>query len=186
MQQVVRGGTGTGARLPDGREVAGKTGTTDQGRAIWFNGYIPQMATSVAMFRSDGKPLKIPGFGAYGGQLPAQIWRTYMSDAVNIKGYDPKPFGEPSIRPGGGVGPPDGLGPGNTEEPGSDGPSEPPPTSDTDEPDIPPPPSGPPTINPPDPGGGGGGGGNDGGGDGDGGGGGGPDDGGGGGPIPNN
>ncbi|MGH3243756.1 MAG: transglycosylase domain-containing protein [Spirillospora sp.] len=176
MQQVVRGGTGTGAQLPDGRDVAGKTGTTDKGRAIWFNGFIPQMATSVAMFRSDGKPLDIPGYGAYGGQLPAQIWRTYMSDAVNIKGYDPESFGSPSSRPGGGwTGPPEGTGP-STEPPDTGGPSEPPPS--TDEPDLPTPPTDLPTIIPPDPGGGGGGG-DDGGGGGDPGG----DPGGGGGPA---
>ncbi|TDD29368.1 penicillin-binding protein, partial [Actinomadura sp. KC06] len=140
MQQVVRGGTGTGAQLPDGRDVAGKTGTTDEGRAIWFNGFIPQMATSVAMFRSDGKPLNIPGYGAFGGQLPAQIWRTYMSDAVNIKSYEPESFGSPSSRPGGGwTGPPDGLNPGGTQPPDTGGPSEPPPP--TDEPDFPAPPT---------------------------------------------
>ncbi|TDB87628.1 penicillin-binding protein, partial [Actinomadura sp. KC216] len=139
MQQVVRGGTGTAAQLPDGRDVAGKTGTTDEGRAIWFNGFIPQMATSVAMFRSDGKPLNIPGYGAFGGQLPAQMWRTYMSDAVNIKGYEPESFGEPSSRPGGGwTGPPDGIGPGRTQEPDTGEPSEPPPT---DLPSIPAPPT---------------------------------------------
>ncbi|TMQ95906.1 penicillin-binding protein [Actinomadura soli] len=164
MQQVVRGGTGTGAQLPDGRDVAGKTGTTDEGRAIWFNGFIPQLATSVAMFRSDGKPLNIPGYGAFGGQLPAQIWRTYMSDAVNIKGYEPESFGSPSSRPGGGwTGPPDGIGPGGTEPPDTGGPSEPPPS--TDAPDLPEPPTDLPTILPPDPGDPGGGDGDGGGGD---------------------
>ncbi|WP_170180597.1 transglycosylase domain-containing protein [Actinomadura pelletieri] len=158
MQQVVRAGTGTGAQLPDGRDVAGKTGTTDEGRAIWFNGFIPQMATSVAMFRSDGKPLNIPGYGAFGGQLPAQIWRTYMSDAVNIKGYEPESFGSPSTRPGGGWGTPsEGDEPDEQETPDSDGPSDPPP-SGPDEPDFPTPPTDLPTILPPDPGGDGGGG----------------------------
>ncbi|RFS83272.1 penicillin-binding protein [Actinomadura spongiicola] len=166
MQQVVRAGTGTGAQLPDGRDVAGKTGTTDEGRAIWFNGFIPQMATSVAMFRSDGKPLNIPGYGAYGGQLPAQIWRTYMSDAVNIKGYERESFGSPSTRPGGGWGEPtDGLEPDEQESPDTDEPSEPSP-SGPDEPDFPTPPTDLPTILPPDPGGGDGGGGDPGGGDG--------------------
>lgn len=155
MQQVVRGGTGTGAQLPDGRDVAGKTGTTDEGRAIWFNGFIPQMATSVAMFRSDGKPLNIPGFGAYGGQLPAQVWRSYMSEAVNIKGYDPESFGSPSMRPGGGWnGPPDSTGPGGTQAPPSTGPEEPPPSNGTEGPDLPVPPTDLPTLLPTPPGGG--------------------------------
>jgi membrane peptidoglycan carboxypeptidase len=102
MSRVVRSGTGTAAQLPDGRDVAGKTGTTDEGRAIWFNGFIPQMATTVSMFRSDGKPLKIPGYGVYGGVLPAQMWQDYTSDAVDIKRYEPKNFGRPSVNTGGG------------------------------------------------------------------------------------
>ena len=178
MEQVVRGGTGSGAQLPDGRDVAGKTGTTDKGRAIWFNGFIPQMATSVAMFRSDGKPLDIPGYGAYGGALPAQMWRTYMTDAVNIKNFAPKSFGEPSIRPGGGwSGPPDGNGPVGTEPPRTTRPEDPA-TEEPDEPEFPVPPTDLPTEIPTDPGGGGG---DDGGGDDPGGGGGGDDPGGGGG-----
>ncbi|GAA2456463.1 hypothetical protein GCM10010191_89830 [Actinomadura vinacea] len=101
MQQVVRGGTGTGAQLADGRDVAGKTGTTDAGRAIWFNGFIPQMATTVSMFRSDGKPLDIPGYGVYGGALPARMWNTYMTNAVSTLGYSQERFGSPSVNTGG-------------------------------------------------------------------------------------
>jgi membrane peptidoglycan carboxypeptidase len=81
MTKVVEAGTGTAARLPD-RQAAGKTGTTDEGRAIWFNGFVPQLATSVGIFRTDTKPLEIPGYSIYGGVLPAQIWRSYMSDAT--------------------------------------------------------------------------------------------------------
>ncbi|MDL4777448.1 transglycosylase domain-containing protein [Actinomadura xylanilytica] len=126
MQQVVQGGTGGAAQLPDGRDVAGKTGTTDQGRAIWFNGYIPQMATTVSMFRSDGKPLNIPGYGSYGGQLPAQTWRSFMSEAVSIKGYDQESFGSPSMTPGGGYQSPGGGTPGGPTTPRTPGLSRPP------------------------------------------------------------
>jgi membrane peptidoglycan carboxypeptidase len=90
MTRVVRSGTGTNAQLPDGRPVAGKTGTTDEGKAIWFNGYVPQLATSVAMFRNDNKPLKIPGYSVFGGVLPAQVWRAFMTDATRdlpVKGF---------------------------------------------------------------------------------------------------
>ena len=162
MQQVVRGGTGTGAQLPDGRDVAGKTGTTDEGRAIWFNGFIPQNATSVAMFRSDGKPLNIPGYGAYGGALPAQIWRAYMSEAVVIADYERKSFGAPSMRPGGGgTEPPGGDRPDGTEPPRTNRPDDRP-SGRPEEPELPPPPTGLPTLPPTEPGGPGGG---DGGGD---------------------
>ncbi|WP_067463822.1 transglycosylase domain-containing protein [Actinomadura macra] len=156
MQRVVQGGTGTAAQLPDGRDVAGKTGTTNGGRAIWFNGFIPQMATTVAMFRTDNKPLNIPGYGAYGGQLPAQIWNSYMSDAVNIKGYEHKSFGSPSVQTGGGYdGPTFGGRPGGTEPPRTSLPSQDPPSNGPDGPDIPTPPTGLPTHSPSEPGGGG-------------------------------
>jgi membrane peptidoglycan carboxypeptidase len=96
MTRVVESGTGTNARLPDGRPVAGKTGTTDRGRAIWFNGFVPQLATSVAMFQTDNKPLHIPGYSAYGGQLPAQMWRAFMVEAT--RDMPVKDFGSPRRR----------------------------------------------------------------------------------------
>ncbi|WP_119727535.1 transglycosylase domain-containing protein [Thermomonospora amylolytica] len=150
MTKVVQGGTGTAAQLYDGRDVAGKTGTTDNGNALWFNGFIPQMATSVAIFRSDSptKQVDIGGYSAYGGVLPAQIWRSYMTEAVNIKNLSPKSFGPPSTyasggggydpTPGGGdsTGRPDGPGngPDLSPPPGDDGPG----TGDPEEPGGPP------------------------------------------------
>ncbi|WP_433219452.1 transglycosylase domain-containing protein [Microtetraspora malaysiensis] len=85
LQQVVRGGTGTGAQLPD-RPVAGKTGTTDKSAAVWFTGYVPQLSVAVNMFRDDNKPVEVPGYGAlYGGTLPTQIWKRFMSEAMDGK-----------------------------------------------------------------------------------------------------
>jgi membrane peptidoglycan carboxypeptidase len=94
MQKVVDQGTGINAELPD-RDAAGKTGTTSNGRQIWFNGFIPQLATSVGIFRSDNKPLNIPGYSAYGGDLPARIWRSYVMQAD--QGLAVKSFGPPSV-----------------------------------------------------------------------------------------
>ncbi len=83
LTQVVEAGTGTAARLPDGRPVAGKTGTTDESAAVWFTGYTPQLSTAVNMFRDDNKTVRIPGYGElYGGSLPAQIWRAFMTKAM--------------------------------------------------------------------------------------------------------
>ena len=47
LQGVVKWGTAAGAVPLDGREVAGKTGTTDLGVATWFDGYTPQLAAAV-------------------------------------------------------------------------------------------------------------------------------------------
>ena len=40
-------GTGTRAQLPDGRPVAGKTGTTENYGDAWFVGYTPQLVAAV-------------------------------------------------------------------------------------------------------------------------------------------
>jgi membrane peptidoglycan carboxypeptidase len=98
MQKVVDNGTGVNAGLPD-RNAAGKTGTTSSGKQLWFNGFIPQMAASVGIFRSDNKPLTISGYSAYGGDLPAKIWRSYMVEAD--QDLPVKSFGSPSVYTGG-------------------------------------------------------------------------------------
>ncbi|MEU5880972.1 transglycosylase domain-containing protein [Spirillospora sp. NPDC047279] len=98
MRRVVSGGTATAARLPDGREAAGKTGTTDHNVATWFVGYVPQLSTAVTLFNDNfDKQLKrkrsliLPGIGeVQGGTVPATIWREYMSEAT--KGLDAEPF----------------------------------------------------------------------------------------------
>jgi penicillin-binding protein 1A len=46
LQNVVRNGTGTSAGLPD-RPVAGKTGTAEGARDLWFIGSIPQLTTGI-------------------------------------------------------------------------------------------------------------------------------------------
>ncbi|MBF8192333.1 penicillin-binding protein [Nonomuraea sp. K274] len=94
MQQVVEYGTGTAARLYD-RPVAGKTGTTDDSASVWFNGFTPQLAAAVDMFRDDNATVTIPGYGTqFGGQLPAQIWRAFMTEAM--AGKPVEEFPEPS------------------------------------------------------------------------------------------
>jgi membrane peptidoglycan carboxypeptidase len=101
MEKVVDAGTGINAGLPD-RNAAGKTGTTSDGKQIWFNGFIPQLAASVGIFRTDNKALTIPGYTAYGGDLPAKIWRSYMVQADRVLDLPPKSFGAPSVYTGGG------------------------------------------------------------------------------------
>ncbi len=73
MMQVVNGGTGGRARL-EGREAAGKTGTTTAGRDAWFIGFTADYVTGVWMGYDDNTPL----VGVTGGGLPAQIWHEVM------------------------------------------------------------------------------------------------------------
>lgn len=74
LQEVVAQGTGANAKLPD-RPVAGKTGTSDQAKDLWFVGFTPDLVTAVWGGNSDNKP--IPGTHVTGGTVMARIWRDY-------------------------------------------------------------------------------------------------------------
>ncbi|GGJ15000.1 transglycosylase domain-containing protein [Streptomyces brasiliensis] len=103
LKTVVDKGTGTAAQLP-GRDVAGKTGTTDGNKSAWFVGYTPQLSTSISMFRLDDnasnknrKFLEMYGTGGqekiHGASFPAQIWHDYMAEA--LQGEQPEKFPTP-------------------------------------------------------------------------------------------
>lgn len=74
LQEVVAQGTGTQARLPD-RPVAGKTGTADQAKDLWFVGFTPDLVTAVWGGSTDNRP--IAGSHTTGGTVMARIWRDY-------------------------------------------------------------------------------------------------------------
>lgn len=74
MQDVVASGTGVAAKLPD-RPVAGKTGTADKGRDIWFVGFTPDLVTAVWAGNSENKP--VAGTQVTGGAVMARLWREY-------------------------------------------------------------------------------------------------------------
>ncbi|MFN3953974.1 MAG: transglycosylase domain-containing protein [Pararhodobacter sp.] len=76
MAQVIEApyGTGRRARLSDGREAAGKTGTTQAARDAWFIGFTADYVVGVWMGNDDNAPLT----GVTGGGLPAEIWRETM------------------------------------------------------------------------------------------------------------
>jgi penicillin-binding protein 1A len=74
LQDVVKYGTGTQAKLAD-RPVAGKTGTADAGKDIWFVGFTPDLVTAVWAGNDDNLP--IPGTNVTGGVVMAKIWRAY-------------------------------------------------------------------------------------------------------------
>lgn len=73
MNQVIEVGTGRRAKL-DGREAAGKTGTTQGARDAWFIGFTADYVTGVWMGYDDNSKLT----GVTGGGLPADIWREIM------------------------------------------------------------------------------------------------------------
>ena len=73
LGRVVQTGTGGGARLPD-RDVAGKTGTSQDWRDAWFVGFTADYATGVWVGYDDHRPMpKITG-----GGVPSEIFADFM------------------------------------------------------------------------------------------------------------
>ncbi len=80
LNDLLRGviATGTGRAAGIGRPAAGKTGTTSDYRDAWFVGYTPDLVAAVWVGNDDNSPTKkVSGSG-----LPAQIWRSFMNDAL--------------------------------------------------------------------------------------------------------
>ncbi len=73
MTRTVNEGTGRKAGI-DGRDIGGKTGTTNDFRDAWFMGYAPDIVTGVWVGNDDNKPMK----SVTGGTIPAQIFYDYM------------------------------------------------------------------------------------------------------------
>lgn len=85
---VVQDGTGKPAGLTD-RDSAGKTGTTDESKQVWFAGYTPELsgAAVVSDTRSpqdlDGQSIAGETIGqAFGGTLAGPVWRDSIEGAL--------------------------------------------------------------------------------------------------------
>ena len=80
LEQNVRGGTGTRARN-NFQPAAGKTGTAQQARDIWFVGFTPQYSTAVWMGATGNEiPMRVGSDGSpTGGEWAARIWGQYMN-----------------------------------------------------------------------------------------------------------
>lgn len=90
LGRVVQTGTGTVARLGD-REVAGKTGTSQDYRDAWFVGFTADYATGVWVGYDDFRPMaKITGGGA-----PAEIFHDFM----RVASADLPPRQIPGVEP---------------------------------------------------------------------------------------
>jgi penicillin-binding protein 1A len=84
---VVEMGTGKNARLP-GRQIAGKTGTTDHVADIWFAGFTPDMTTVVWM--GNGKK-PVPLNGVFSSNS-AQVWHDYADAYYKLHPVVPTTF----------------------------------------------------------------------------------------------
>ncbi|HZO33856.1 MAG TPA: PBP1A family penicillin-binding protein [Gaiellaceae bacterium] len=98
LQGVVRYGTGRAAALPD-RQVAGKTGTTENYGDAWFVGYTPQLVAAVWVGYPDKlipMQTEFHGHPVAGGTFPALIWKAFMSKALDYLKAQPETFPSPT------------------------------------------------------------------------------------------
>ncbi|HWA59785.1 MAG TPA: penicillin-binding transpeptidase domain-containing protein, partial [Caulobacteraceae bacterium] len=84
MKGVISGGTGVAANI--GRPAAGKTGTSQNWRDAWFVGFTPQLLAGVWVGNDDNRPMaKVTG-----GEIPAAIWKRFMT--IALKDVPPTDF----------------------------------------------------------------------------------------------
>ncbi|TLP66865.1 penicillin-binding protein [Microbispora tritici] len=87
-----------------GRDAAGKTGTGDQSRTVWFAGFTPDLAGAVSLGDPRG-PMRYPLPGqvmggrtygsVFGATIPGPIWKATFLSA--LKGVDPSSFTNPDM-----------------------------------------------------------------------------------------
>jgi 1A family penicillin-binding protein len=76
LSEAVQLGTGRAARLDV--PVFGKTGTTQDHRDAWFVGFTRDLVVGVWVGNDDNAPMD----GVTGGGLPAEIWRSFVANAL--------------------------------------------------------------------------------------------------------
>jgi penicillin-binding protein 1A len=80
MRDVIKYGTGRRALVLKRDDLAGKTGTTNDGRDAWFSGFNGDIVTSVWSGFDNSSPL---GRGEWGGSVSLPPWIDYMRYALN-------------------------------------------------------------------------------------------------------
>jgi penicillin-binding protein 1A len=88
MENVVNNGTGWRAKAL-GRQVAGKTGTTNDYRDAWFVGYTPDLVSVVWVGFDDMRPI---GTQETGARAASPIWVAFMKDVLP---HEPEEFTPP-------------------------------------------------------------------------------------------
>jgi penicillin-binding protein 1A len=79
LQDVTKRGTAAAARVLNRKDIAGKTGTTNEWRDTWFNGYSPTLVAVSWVGFDSMKPL---GKGETGGKTALPAWIAFMREAL--------------------------------------------------------------------------------------------------------
>ena len=91
LQGVVERGTAKKALAGIDRPIAGKTGTSNEAKDVWFIGFTPDLV--VGIYLGYDEPKSLGGYAA-GGTLAAPIFRAFVEKA--LAGRPPTPFRVPS------------------------------------------------------------------------------------------
>jgi penicillin-binding protein 1A len=83
MRGVVERGTAAG-QVVVVAPVAGKTGTTNESKDVWFVGFTPNIVAGCYMGMDLPRPL---GRGAYGGTMCGPVFSAFMNKAVELYGH---------------------------------------------------------------------------------------------------
>jgi penicillin-binding protein 1A len=90
MGAVVQRGTATSAQIA-GRDVAGKSGTSQNWQDAWFIGYSAHYTAGVWVGLDDNTSMTRVAGRVTGGGLPASIWRDFMAPAIRDLPDEPLP-----------------------------------------------------------------------------------------------
>ncbi len=91
MRDVIQRGTGRRARSLGRQDLAGKTGTTNEQRDAWFNGFSRSLVAIAWVGFDSSAPL---GKGEVGGRAALPVWIDYMEEA--LEGVEEQPLEMPT------------------------------------------------------------------------------------------
>ena len=79
LRDVIKRGTGRRARVLERNDIAGKTGTTNESRDVWYVGFTSNIVAGCYIGHDVPKPL---GKGWYGGSACGPVFQDFMVEAV--------------------------------------------------------------------------------------------------------